>query len=443
MINFLLIEDSRLASPVRVPSIRWSAVRPRRWSFAFIQAFAVIVVALLSLPSAWAKPKYKVLYAFKCCSEAAGLWSSLVFDEAGNLYGTSSGGGAYGDGTVYELMRKSNGKWSETVLHSFDFYDDGGSPLGAVVFDPAGNVYGTTQDGGAYGGGTAFELTPNSDGTWTETTLYGFCSLGGYCKDGAEPVSGVVIDELGNLYGPTLLGGSDDGGAVFELNPSSGTWTETVLYSFGFRKGDGSLPYAGLIWDATGNLYGTTENGGTYSAGTVYEMEHTSGGWKEHTIYEFRGGKSDGAGPRVGALVFDKNGNLYGTTTGGGTHECFGVGGCGTIYKLTRGPHGRWKDRILYDFVGGKFGHNPGAGVAVDAAGNLYGGTIYGGMGCGVLYELKSRTHGKWKYSVIHTFQGSDGCQPNANMILDGKGNLYGTTVGGYGPAGVVYEIIP
>jgi uncharacterized repeat protein (TIGR03803 family) len=418
-------------------------VRLKLSSFALLNLLIAATVALLLAPVVWAKPKFEILYAFKCCSQGAGLWSSLIFDKAGNLYGTSSGGGAYGDGTVYELTPKSNGKWSEKVLHSFDFYDDGESPLGAVTFDPAGNLYGTTYDGGAYGGGTAFELTPNSDGNWTETTLYNFCSQGPYCNDGAEAASGVVIDSTGNLYGPALVGGSDGGGVVFDLTMNSTGWTESVLYNFGSQEGDGSLPYAGLIWDAAGNLYGTTENGGTYSAGTVYEMKHSADGWKEHTIYEFKGGKNDGAGPRVGALVFDKSGNLYGTTTGGGTHECFGTGGCGTVYRLTRDPHGYWKDSILYDFVGGRFGDNPGAGVAVDAAGNLYGGTLYGGSGCGLLYELKRHPHGKWKYSIVHTFEGSDGCQPNANMVLDSKGNLYGTTIGGYGPAGVVYEVTP
>jgi uncharacterized repeat protein (TIGR03803 family) len=404
----------------------------------FQQFSAVATLLLLTSAIAWAGPRYKVLHAFGSGSDGSGLWSSVVFGNNGELYGTTSGGGAHGYGTVFRLAPQSNGYWSESLLHSFpSFPDDGTAPFGGIMFDSAsGALYGTTQDGGgSYTYGTVFKLAPGPDG-WKETVLHRF----GVHDRIAEPYAGVVRDPQGELYGTVPRGGPTLGGAVFELTPGSGGWQETLLDTFS-QKNDGGGPFAGVILDAAGNLYGTTEGGGTYDVGTVYEVKHTSSGWKEQVLHSFDNNGKDGYTPGLGALIVDSSGALYGTTAGGG---CSGCGG-GVVFKLTPQTDGRWEETILYDFKGGAMGFEAGAGVVMDKSGNLYGTTIAGGSGCGcgVVYKLAPRPKGKWKYTVLHTFSGNDGAQPDANLILDSKGNLYGTTATGGAGGGVVFELTP
>jgi uncharacterized repeat protein (TIGR03803 family) len=392
---------------------------------------------------ALATPKYRVLHAFGNGGDGAGVWDSVTLDGRGNVYGTTSGGGGtgcdgQGCGTVFELTRTAGGKWKERLLYSFKGKPDANGAFGGVIFNGVGNLYGTTKYGGIYDYGTVFELTPSAGG-WTENVLRSFDG-----SDGFEPWAGVVIDQIGNLYGT-----SPDGELVYELSYTSGQWTEVILHHF-TRRHDGGGPFAGLILDATGNLYGTTEGGGTYNAGIVYELKPTAGGgWKEHILYNFCPAGppcTDGGRPGLGVLAMDGSGNLYGTTLGGGANWC-GSGNCGTIFKLTRGAHSQWKETVLYNFRKGTTGSGPGAGVVRDQAGNLYGTTIYGGSsqcGCGVVFKLVPQKSGKWKYTVLHTFVGYDGAQPDANLILDKKGNLYGTAAtGGAGGAGVVFEVTP
>src|ERR1035441_332430 len=212
----------------------------------------------------------------------------------------------------------------EKVLHNFNNNGtDGTNPRAGLIFDAAGNLYGTTENGGTNGVGTVFELTPTAGGGWTETVLYSFCSQAN-CTDGYQPWAGLIFDAAGNLYGTTVYGGTADTtcsycGTVFELTPNgSGGWTETVLHSFGDGT-DGFYPSAGLIFDAAGNLYGTTAMGGTYDYpwdGTVFELTPAAGGgWTEKVLYSFGGG-TDGYWPEAG-LIFDAAGNLYGTTYSG------------------------------------------------------------------------------------------------------------------------------
>jgi uncharacterized repeat protein (TIGR03803 family) len=401
---------------------------PRRFRRTLVVLLAIHFVFALS---ASATPKYKVLHAFGNAGDGAGTWGSLLLDKKGNLYGTTSGGGAYTDGTVFELTPESNGRWKESILYSFNLNgQDGFESHGGLIFDALGNLFGTTTGGGTFNYGTVVELTPGSGGS-RESVLFSFD-----VTDGARPYGGVVMDKNGNLYGTA--------GYVFELTPGSGGWMESVIYSFS-NQDNGGGPFAGVIQDAKGNLYGTTRYGGVLNLGVVYELTPTQGGgWSEQILHDFCSPTAhrcpDGATPGVGALTMDPSGNIYGTTLVGG--RC-----CGVVFELTPQANGTWKETILYDFQQGATGYGPGGGVARDNAGNLYGTTIYGGSqqcGCGVVYKLAPNKHGKWKYTVLHTFLGSDGAQPDANLILDEKGNLYGTaaTAGPYG-AGVVFEVTP
>jgi len=400
----------------------------------------VIAAALVLLPQALpASPKYRILHDFTGGGDGDGN-SGVSLDQQGNLYGLSLGGGTGscedGCGLVFQLVPQAHGKWTQNVLYDFQPGGDGEYPSGTLAFDARGDIYGTTQYGGAHDGGTVFELKPHAGG-WTETVLHSLCAAPG-CGDGWLPRAGVVTDASGNLYGTA-------GEVAFELSPGSGRWNETVLHRFDVRKGDGALPYAGLILDASGNLYGTTGYGGNQcgssTCGTVYELSPESGGkWKETILHRFRNSKADGAWPGAGALSMDGEGNLYGTTTNGG---CCG----GVVYELTPQPDGRWKETILYDFLGGAEGWLPDAGVVMDKAGNLYGTTDGGGnaSGCGVLYKLAPTAKGKWKYTVLHTFgNGYDGCLPSGNLAIDSSGNLYGGTIfGGTSGNGVVFELTP
>jgi len=357
-------------------------------------------------------------------------------DGGGNLYGAASGGGPdNGAGTVFELAPGPSGLWTYEVLHSFsDTRKDGSAPNGGLVFDGAGNLYGTAGLGGAYDEGTVFELTPGSGGRGL-TVLYDFGTRSG---DGSSPRSGLAVDDFGDLYGIA-------GAVLFQLAPGSAGWTENALYAFCPPPcSSGSVPYAAPILDKSGNLYGTTEQGGYSNCGVVYEVKHTSGGgWKELVLYRFRCG-NDGADPS-GSLLFDSSGNLYGTAASG----CIGHGGCSTVFKLTRKSSG-WTETVLHKFLWDKNGAIPTGNIVFDKAGNLYGITIAGGTGycyggCGVVYKLAPQASGKWKYTVLYRFTGhDDGGQPAGGLVIDGKGNLYGgATQGGLYGGGVVFEVTP
>ncbi len=392
---------------------------------------AVVVLASMLLPGAWAATKFKILH-----NVAGGLFSGLTLDAKGNLYGASGGGGNYNAGTIFELTRQPNGKWTQTELHDFGGNDGAVGPNGDLIFDSEGNLYGTTAGGGFHGSGTAFELMHGS-GDWNLTVLHSFTgSQGG--ADGDNPQAGLVMDHIGNLYGTTQRGGRYSVGIVFELMPGSSGWRESILHGFGSKPYDGSGPLDTPIFDKAGNVYGTTDSGGDHHLGTVFKLQRTSGGWKESLLWHF-GLPGDGAGPYAG-VVFDGKGNLYGTTVGGGINACNG-GGCGTVFKLTHGTHG-WRESLLHKFNQGKNGSAPTGGVVFDKAGNLYGATVTGGIGrcsggCGVVYKLTPGANGKWTYSVLHRFTGADGGQPLGGLIVDTKGNLYGTAYS------VVFEITP
>jgi uncharacterized repeat protein (TIGR03803 family) len=269
------------------------------------------------------KGKETVLYSFAGQADGAKPEAALAKDAAGNLYGTTSAGGSNGNGTVFKLTvpKKKGRKWRERVLYSFGSGTDGTTPVAGVTFDARGNLYGTTSAGGLYGYGTVFQLKPSKSG-WQENVLYNFQMQ----SDGGVPYAGLIFDHSGNLYGAATEGGSgsNGGGTVFELTPSNGGWTFTVLYAL---PGWGiSGTYRNLLLDATGNLYATTHCDGANSAGTVYELTNSGGVWTYNSLYVFNGG-SDGL-YSFSNLVFDKQGNLYGTTNVGGS-------GYGVVFKVT------------------------------------------------------------------------------------------------------------
>jgi uncharacterized repeat protein (TIGR03803 family) len=426
-------------------------------------ALAILLVpAILATGSAQAQTYTEsVLYSFTNSPDGIRPEADLVQDAQGNLYGTTYSGGSSRGGTVFEVDTTNQ----ETVLYTFcseSGCTDGEWPLASLVRDAQGNLFGTTSEGGDSactatdfaGCGTAFELLPpaKSGGAWTETVLHTFTGP----PDGAISQAGLVQDAQGNLYGTTTSGGAYSFGTVFELLPpakSGGTWTETVLYSFCSASGcaDGATPLAGLLLDAQGNLYGTTEcgaNGGAYGSGTVFKLAPPAvegGSWTETVLYSFCpvSGCADGANPLAG-LILDAQGNLYGTTFAGGAD------GGGTVFRLSPPvqPSVKWGYAALYSFCSESNctdGVNPWTGFLVrDAAGNLYGTTSGGGDpaactgGCGTVFELlpPAKSGGPWTETLLHSFcpdgvPCSDGTTPEAGLVRDAQGNLYGTTEGG------------
>jgi uncharacterized repeat protein (TIGR03803 family) len=387
------------------------------------------------------------VYSFSGSGGDAKLpYAGLILDKAGNLYGTTEFGGAYNQGTVFEVIPASDGSWTESVLYSFTGGVDGGQPYASLILDATGNLYGTTTFGGggncSLGCGTVFKLTPGS-GAWTESVLYTF--TGG--SDGGEPYARLVSDAAGNLYSTTLLGGdvgtvcSTGCGTVFKLTPGSGAWTESVLYTFAGGP-DGASPYDGLTFDPAGSLYGTAYAGGAYGYGLVFKLTPAAGGgWTESVLHAFTGGY--GGKYSYGDVLLDAAGNLYGTAFQGGAR------GFGAVFELFHASKGRWRERVLHTF-GNAPAATPVAGLVMDPAGNLYGTTMLGasqspcGGGCGTLFKLEPGSGGSWTFKVLHLFgHGTDGYHPTGNLVLDQGGNLYGTTqAGGAQGAGLVFEIM-
>jgi len=402
------------------PRRRWCAVRAKRTSWGVISLLVALIG--LSFPCRLcAKPKFKVL-----ANIPGGLWSGLTFDKAGNLYGVTTGGGEYQDGSIFKMTRGSNGKWAVTILHSFNFKPDGEEPNGDLIFDASGNLYGTTPHGGDYDLGTIFELSPGSNG-WNFTVLHAFCEQS-RCQDGGGPLAGLAQDKSGSLLG-TAGGGLYSMGVVFELTPGASGWTYSILYNFGSHPRDGSDPQDAPVLDAKGNIYGNTRFGGRFGDGTVFELHSTAGGWKERLLLQFD--SKDGSIPE-GDLVFDPEGNLYGIANGR----------VNNIFRLTPEVKGRWKETVLYDFHNPEEGFAPATGPVIGNKGTIYGTTALGGTGscydgCGVVYKLSPRAGDKWKYTVLHKFMNPDESPPDGRLIMDSKGNLYGTAFG------IVYEVTP
>jgi uncharacterized repeat protein (TIGR03803 family) len=413
-----------------------------RLSFLQVRVLGVISTLAILISTAFAASHERGLYAFKGTPDGAAPSAGLIEDTHGNFYGTTMSGGPNNDGTVFKLSRASNGAWTETILYSFSGID-GDAPVAALVMDTAGNLYGTTAGGGAYGGGTAFEVSHSSTG-WTESVLHSF----GNGQDGWDPQAEMVFDSAGNLYGTTQLGGAifgrgdDNGGTVFQLTPGASGWTETILYSFTgeYLGPDPNLPAGSVVLAKNGNIYGVAQTGGANGQGAVYQLAPNSDGtYTESVIFSFN--VNDGAVPNS-TPVQDANGNLYGTTRQGGDGACSSVG-CGVVYKLTSNGDGTWSETVLHE-LNGRDGSTAIGPPAFDSAGNLYAVAEAGGAdSAGSIFELIPRVTGPWSESVLHTFSGgTDGAAPLAGVTIDSSGNLFGTASGGGGKSGVAFEIV-
>jgi uncharacterized repeat protein (TIGR03803 family) len=431
-------------------------------SLAGRMAPALLAFCLLCAP-AWSQT-FSVIYNFGAPSDGANPIAGLVFDNLGNLYGTTEYGGlmngipcSAGCGTVYELAPNGSGGWNESILHAFDPFggDNGAFPTAPVVFDRHGSLYGMIncpQDCFYGYGGVVFKLAPGSKGAWTISDLYsGFQYSGcapGYFGTGSQILCSVAFDRSGQLFGSTVLDGvtgPDCGkgcGQIFLLGQVSVfSWYHIVAHNFADGSSDGRFPQGVLAFDASNNIYGTTGAGGLDDDGAVYVLTPNRGslGWKETLLHSFEGGNSDGANPIAGVVV-DAAGNVYGTTAQGGS------AGLGTVYMLTPQSNGTWTETVLYSFLGGNDAATPNSSLTFDAGGNLYGTAGGGAYGQGTVFKL-THSGGNWPESIVHTFTGAaDGGQPFGGVIVDASGNVYGTaSIGGtYGQnGGVAFEITP
>ena len=372
---------------------------------AILVPFSVLLLVSLVVmvtPTVQAQT-YTVLHNFTGSNGDAALpTGNLIRDAAGNLYGTTSVGGASGAGTVYKIDAMGN----VTILHAFNV-TDGSGPQGSPVVDAAGNLYGITGAGGPGFKGIVFKLDPSGN----LTDLYDVP---------ASTRAGLIMDAAGNLYGTTFLGGNFSSGTVFKLAPSGNV---TVLHMFGETPDDGVLPQARLVMDSAGNLYGTTGNGGANTFGTIFKID-TAGNY--NVLHSFTG--ADGAYPSAG-MMLDAAGNLYGTTFDGGANNL------GVVFKLDTGGN----LTVLHSFTGGHDGAKPISDLIRDAAGNFYGTTAQGGdAGFGTVFRVDASGN----VTTLHTFNNTDGSNAAGGLVMDTAGTLYGTTFqGGTAGQGVVFKL--
>jgi uncharacterized repeat protein (TIGR03803 family) len=400
-----------------------------RW-FAFTAAQALAVALAFLFNATAAQAGEHLILRFNKTDGAYPL-SGLTSDAAGNLYGTTTGGGGSNCGVVFELSPRSGGQWAETVLYSFQgCHLTTLVPRGTMAIDKGGNLYGVRV--GYVSSGLIFELMKGANGTWSYSVVHNFG------RNEGSPNSDLTWDRAGNLYGTASEDSTTYDGEAFELSPQpNGNWKETVLYSFPAPNGVGS-PVAGVTFDNEGNLYGGAFYGSNGAFGAVYELSPQGNGqWTLTVLYNFTFGDIPNS-----KLTFDSSGNLYGTTGQVGYSEAF---------QLSPTGGGRWKEKTIHTFTSGSDGSYPQGTLVFDGVGNLYGTTIYGGLGCngslcGVVYRLTPQSDGSWKETIMHHFESAeDGSQPQAGLLLDNVGHLYGTTEygGGRYGYGTVFQITP
>lgn len=398
-------------------------------------ALASLAIALiLTLTNVAQAQTLTVLHNFTGGNDGYGPISGLTVDRAGNLYGTTWSGGPADDGVVFRLSRAGSG-WILTPLYAFQGFPDGTQPFGGITVGPDGSLYGTTTFGGQYDYGTVFRLQPSPSAChsvicpWHETILHSFTRG----NDGWNPGYGnLLLDRAGNLYGTASEGGVDNGaGVVFELTPSNGGWTDTILWTFHDNAG-GLAPQSGLMADSAGNLYGTTSVGGTYGAGTVYELSPSGSGWTERTLASIDFPNNN----TCGGVVMDAQGNLFGTS------GCQVHGQTGGIFELTPSSGG-WIFSTLYSYMPVGYNEGPFDTPTLDAAGHVYGTSSDTGLyNYGEVFTLTPSSQG-WTYNSV-SFNFNNGDVPTGSVILDSAGNLYGTAEGGgTHNAGVIWEITP
>jgi uncharacterized repeat protein (TIGR03803 family) len=376
----------------------------------------------------------RLLYSFTGGNDGGNAATGVVVDGPGNLYGSTVVGGVYGCGTVFKLTPQGSPPWPETVLENFNCYANGKNPHGGVAIDSRGNLDGTTVAGGSGGAcasdgcGLVYQLTPT-----VENVLHSFTAG----NDGFGPGAGVAFDRAGNIYGTTPDGGAYSVGVIYEVSRAGHQWLERVIHAFSGGKDGGVGSLGQLLVDASGNLYGVTEEGGAHSAGTVFKLTPNGAKrWKLTTLYAF-GGTPD-AGSPYGGLVSDSSGSLYGTTYYGG------ASGMGTVFQLVPRAHGKYRERVLYSFKGGNDGSSSTSTLLLGNSGELYGTTSAGGgsCGCGTIFAVNAASG---KERVLHSFgSGGDGAYPYYGLVQDSSGNFYGATVaGGTFGQGAVFEFTP
>jgi len=439
---------------------------------AWVNRLFPLAVALLAASASWSGASAYTLTTlrnfctFRSCTDGQNPGTDLLMDAAGVLYGTTAQGGVYGWGIVYQLSRSPNtGKWAYRVLYNFCSQtgcSDGASPQGHLIVDTAGNLYGTTGNGGSAGRGIAFELIDNGGKKIrTLKVLYNFNSQSG---DGYYPASGLTYvgaasgipyDGVSPLFGTTTDGGAHAGGTAFELTNDGGSWSETIIYNFCSKVAgvcrDGRIPSAGMIVDGSGGLFGTAQLGGQYGHGIIFKLEEAAGSWTETVLHSFcaEANCADGQYPS-GKLVMDGAGNLFGTMGSGGTAN---GGCCGFIYKLV--PRGTLSPfSIAHEFcdkLNCLDGANPYGTLIVDSSGNLLGTTNTGGghntdgshLGGGTVFSLSGSSL-QTLYAFCARANCLDGKYPVAGLVMDPSGNLFGTTsAGGKFAAGTLFELTP
>ncbi|MBA3914353.1 MAG: hypothetical protein H0X25_11000 [Acidobacteriales bacterium] len=379
-------------------------------SFLFRAVLSLLLVTFTLATSAPAQ-SFSVLYSFQNGPDGASPDKGrLIGDGVGNLYGTTYAGGKFFQGTIFKL----DAAGQETVLYHFKGARDGAGPIGSLVRDRSGNLYGTTSYAGNHNAGTIFQLSSNS----TFRVLHAFDGAG----DGGQPYAGMVLDQNGNFIGTTRCCGDHGNGTIFRITP---TGQYKVLYAFQGSP-DGAQSTAGLVRDGAGNYYGTTSVGGLFGYGTVFVFDKNK---NEKVLHDFTG-FGDGIAPLSG-VVLDGLGNLYGATSAGGSFNN------GMMYVLDTATG----VESIYLTFGGTDGAYPVGDLIIDDAGTLYGTTANGGdFGQGLVFEVSSRLG----FIVLHSFNSSDGYQPYAGLTRDHVGNLYGTTrFGGADGSGVIYKIAP
>jgi len=384
---------------------------------------AIFVLSTFAAESAQAQT-FKVLHEFTGGVDGANPSAGLTLGRAGGLYGTSSGSAEGTIGTGFTIT-DSQSNWLLDPVYQFVQFGHGLYPNSRLILGPDGSLYGTTWKGGSagcggQGCGVVFKLQPpatiacrSAFCPWTETVLYTFTSA----EDGSY-LGPVIFDAAGNIYGTTYYGGTADCqcGTVYKLTSSGGIWLKTTLHSFDGT--DGAGPDGLLLLDGAGNLYGTAILGGSSNDGILYELSPSGESWTETVRHSFQ--SSDGVYPN-GGLIADSSGNLYGVTEEGGPT------GLGTVFRL-RQP-GNWTFETLYSFTSFSTGVDPRGPLVIDSAGNLYGVTDYGAFGEGTVFKL-TFSNQIWSATDLHDFDGTDGRFLNSGLVIDANGNLYGTAFG-------------
>ncbi len=423
-------------------------LRRNTWSTKFL--IAVALTLSFEGATAFGAATQNILWTFNHQEGTPSFpyYNFLSRGAKGNLYGLTALGGANNKGAAFQLSPNPDGSWTRTVLFSFAG-KFAGEPIGGLTIDSAGNLYGVSSEGGARNTGYVFKLSPEVSGTWSASVIHNFGPCCGAGPDGISPYAGLVMDPAGNLYGTTTYGGTGGFGTIYQLAPNTaGGWTETILHNFASYNAEGGYPESKLTIAPDGRLLGTAAQGGlnvgtcTVGCGTVFELKKQDTGWAFRVLHYFK--STDGQYPRYAGVSIDNAGNLYGATEGGGANQV------GTAWRLLySSADGTYTEQTLHHFGSGSTdGSGPLSGVVVNPSGTrVFGTTPQGGLyGGGTVYTLSKVPNGPWTETILYQFtDGTDGQFPSGGVVVDSAtGRLFGMTEGGgaFGD-GLVYELIP